>query len=69
MKSLCDLPLAAYPFTSYRYCCGQDWIMIAAMNDDEALIEAQRSLEPSVKAQRQNLERFDGTRYRPLDNP
>lgn len=66
MKSICDLPLAAYPFTSYRYAVGQDWIMIGAMNDDEALAQAQLSLEPSTKARRSRLQRFDGTKYRPV---
>lgn len=41
--SLHDLPLASDGFLSYRYAGRYGWVMIGALNDQDALREAGRS--------------------------
>lgn len=59
-EPLTDRPLAQAPFKSYRYAGRYGWIMIGAMDDAEALREAQRSTDDKVTAD--NLQKFiDGS--------
>jgi hypothetical protein len=56
-------PLAAPGLISYRYRGRYGWIMIGAKHDKDALIEAQRSTDDPVTADR--LEKWSGTEYKP----
>lgn len=58
-----DKPLAAPGLLSYRYPGRYGvWIMLAALNDAQALDEAERSLQFGV-CDHAKLERWNGTRY------
>lgn len=56
-----ERPLAAAGLTSYRYRGPFGWIMIGAMDDEDALREASRSTSGTVALA--NLQRWDGCRY------
>lgn len=58
-------PMAAAPYHSYRYRGRYGWIMIGAMDDDEALREAQRSTDTPVT--RENLQRWSEYAYFDVD--
>ena len=58
---LSDRPMAAAPLTSYRYRGPLGWVMIGAMNNADAIKQAQRSI--SVPTEPGKLERWDGTQY------
>ena len=58
-----DKPVACEPYKSYRYRGGYGWIMIGAIDDDEALREARRSTDGVVVS---NLQRWNGTEYEPV---
>lgn len=61
--STSDLPLAAPGLVSYR-CKGRyGWIMIGAINHEDALREARRS---SKDCRREDLEVWNGTTYVPM---
>lgn len=64
MTDVCDRPLAAAPYLSYRCASphGYGWIMIGAKDDADALREAQRS---NRDARREDLQRWNGTEYVP----
>lgn len=56
-----DRPLASDGLISYRYRSRYGWVMIGALDDDDALGEAERSIEgPADPAL---LQRWDGKRY------
>jgi hypothetical protein len=55
--------MACPPWKSYRYLGIYGWIMIGAMNDAEALREANRSLSSKAGARLERLEVWDGQRY------
>jgi len=60
MEDLCNKPLVAPPYTSYR-CRGRyGWIMIGAMSTAEAWQEAQRS---SLAEYLSSLQIWDGNEY------
>lgn len=62
-KSHWERPLAAKPFTSYRYPGDLGgFIMIGAMDDGDAISEANRSLAHS-KAKIEKLEKWNGEKY------
>ncbi|MBA9846810.1 hypothetical protein ACUXIL_003358 [Ralstonia pickettii] len=61
--NLCDRPLAAQGFTSYRCRSRYGWIMIGAYDDRDALSEARRSRADALS---QDLEVWDGSQYRPV---
>lgn len=63
--NLHDKPLAVSPLLSYRYRGRYGWIMIGAMDDDEALREAQRSTDTPVT--RENLQRWSDYAYFDVD--
>ena len=52
-------PLAVSPFISYRYKGRYGWIMIGAMNDSEALREAERSFSNGGYAERRYLQKWN----------
>lgn len=58
-------PMASPPYTSYRYRGRYGWIMIGAMDDEEALREAQRS--SSCPVTRKNLQRWSDYAYFDVD--
>lgn len=62
MKPTHDRPLAVKGLTSYRYRGAWGWIMIGAINHDDALSEAQRSLSHRT-ATLDNLQVWDGSTY------
>ena len=49
---------------SYRYKGAMNWIMIGAFDDDDAAREAQRSSSATID--RAKLDRWDGTKYVPV---
>lgn len=56
-----NLPLATEGLTSYRYRGLYGWVMIGALDDEDALGEAERSIRgPADPAL---LQRWDGQRY------
>lgn len=57
-----DRPYASKGMTSYRIKTVYGWVMIGAVDHDDAMAEAKRS---SNFAKRENLEVWDGTRYVP----
>lgn len=57
--------IADKPYTSYRYRGRYGWIMIGAMDDDEALREAQRSTDEPVT--KENLQKWSDYAYFPVD--
>lgn len=57
-----ERPLACAPYTSYRFKGPFGWIMIGAMDDEEAMREAQRSTD---NPRWEDLQRWDGTQYMP----
>lgn len=59
-----EKPLAVCPYKSYRYRGAFGWVMIAAMDNEDALKEAQRSVESTVTMDR--LEYWDGQQYQPI---
>lgn len=59
-------PLAAYGFVSYRCKSLYGWIMIGALNHDDALREAKRS---SSTAKTEDLQIWDGVQYMPVHMP
>jgi hypothetical protein len=59
---ICDKPMAAKGYISYRYRGRYGWIMIGALNDADALNEAGRSLNWD-KPVMSNLERWNGECY------
>ncbi len=61
MITITDKPLAAPGLTSYRYLSEYGYIMIGALDDTQALREADRSLEHAPR--RGLLEKWDGTKY------
>lgn len=63
MRHVTDLPLAAAGLTSYRCRLPFGFIMIGAIDDDDALQEALRS---SPHAQRENLEVWKGGDYKKI---
>lgn len=56
-----DKPMASAPWKSYRYKGRYGFIMIGAMNDQEALSEAQRSESEANDIKR--LQRWNGSEY------
>lgn len=68
-----DRPMAAAPWKSYRYrlrplVSKVSFVMIGAMNNAEALREAERSLSESDKpAIIANLEKWEAGKYRPCN--
>ena len=60
-----DKPLAAHGLVSYRYRGSLGWIMIGALNNNDALIQANRSLTLSrdKPATIDKLEIWDGNQY------
>jgi hypothetical protein len=60
--NLCDKPLAAHGLISYRYSGRYGWIMIGAKDDDDALVQAQRSTRDQVI--KSNLQIWDKTEYK-----
>lgn len=63
-----DRPLAAKGLLSYRYRGNFDWIMIGALDDEDALKSAQTSLSSGV-AHISRLEKWNGERYVPCEEP
>lgn len=61
-----DKPLAIKGLTSYRYKGKYGYIMIGAVDHNDALREARRS--SSYPVFMNNLEIWDGKEYKPLDN-
>lgn len=61
LKSLVDRPLAVESLKSYRYKGRYGYCMIGATDNANALVQAQRSCDYEVIADR--LEVWDGTRY------
>lgn len=59
-----EMPLAVAGFDSYRYRGRYGWIMIGAIDHNDALREAGRSHAGGLTFS--NLERWDGTRYAPV---
>lgn len=55
-----DRPLACPPNQSYRLKGAFGWIMIGAMNDQDAMREARRSTDHPLL---EDLQRWDGTQY------
>jgi hypothetical protein len=66
MPAMTDRPLAAKPYTSYRYRTSTGWMMIGAMDDADALNEAKRGMSKTHTVERANLQRWDGTEYKPV---
>lgn len=67
MTRMIDRPLAAAPFTSYRYQGPYGGIAIGAMDDAGALREAARSLEGGFdNANVALLQRWDGEQWVPV---
>lgn len=64
MTDFHDQPCAAPGLDSYRYRGRYGWIMIGAINDEDALHEAGRSHAGGLTFA--NLERWDGARYVPV---
>lgn len=60
--NLCDKPLAAHGLTSYRYSGRYGWIMIGAKNNNDALVQAQRSTRDKVI--KSNLQIWNKTEYK-----
>lgn len=58
-----EKPLAQAPFASYRIMGRFGWIMIAAMNAQDAMREAERSNSTNYKLAREALEIWDGEKY------
>lgn len=59
IKHFTELPLAIHPFKSYR-CKGRyGYIMIGAMNGDDAFEQAKRSGE----VHKEDLEKWNGSSY------
>lgn len=61
MSNLCDKPMAIAGLTSYRYRGRYGWIMIGAKDDNDALVQAQRST--SDKVTMDNLQIWKGSQY------
>ena len=62
MTDIHDRPLAAHGLTSYRLKGRYGWIMIGAVDDDDALREAARSMTsgtPTIE----RLQRWNGAEY------
>ena len=66
MKAPQDKPLASPGLTSYRCKSTYGWVMIGALDHDDAYREALRS---SQYAARECLEVWDGSEYVPLPPP
>lgn len=62
-----DMPLASKGLHSYRYRGRYGWIMIGAVDNQDALREARRSLDSSQTATLDKLETWDGSRYIPVN--
>lgn len=58
-----EKPLADAPFASYRIPGRFGWIMIAAMNAQDAMSEAGRSNSTNYKLACETLEIWDGEKY------
>jgi hypothetical protein len=58
-----DRPLGTLPLKSYRYRGSYGWIMIGAVDNADALREAERSLSSGAEALPERLEVWDGKRY------
>lgn len=58
-----DRPMAAKPYTSYRYSGPYGGVAIGAMNDAEALNEAKRSLSSNEVADISLLEKWNGEQW------
>ena len=59
---ICNKPLAAPGLISYRYWGLYGWIMIGGIDNDDALIQAKRSIrhgEPTID----NLQIWNGEKY------
>jgi hypothetical protein len=65
MTPLHERPCAIKGLTSYRYLGNYGWIMIGAVDDVDAISEANRSLS-IPDASRDKLERWDGAKYAPV---
>lgn len=61
MSNLCDKPMAMQGLISYRYRGRYGWIMIGAKDDNDALVQAQRST--SDKVTMDNLQIWKGNQY------
>ncbi len=57
-----EIPLASPGFTSYRCKSAYGWIMIGAMDHDDAMREARRSC---ATAKREDLQIWNGVQYVP----
>jgi len=63
-------PMAAAPWKSYRYRGQYGHIAIGAMNDDDALKQARRSVsDPRTPIVADKLDRWDGEQYVPVVTP
>jgi hypothetical protein len=62
-RSIGDKPLAVAGLTSFRYNGRYGWIMIAATDRQDALLEAQRSISPDSEAIMSRLQIWNGSEY------
>lgn len=64
MNDVTKNPLAQSPLISYRCKSLYGWIMIGAKDEEDAMSEALRSSE---LAKREDLQKWDGTKYQPIE--
>lgn len=65
-RDLTSKPLAAAGLLSYRCKCPFGWIMIGAVDDEDAMVQARRS---NKQSRREDLQKWDGNGYVPCPMP